>query len=74
MSDEPKLTPASRADLAQTLAHALRYNGRKRWAGADDYMAQIAAEHLIAHLDRCGYVVMKKPAIPAHAAPYSPPE
>ncbi len=68
MSDEPKLTPASRDDLA----HALQYNGRKRWGGADGYMAQIAADHLIAHLDRCGYVVMKKPPGPLHQANYSP--
>ncbi|MEO9213807.1 MAG: hypothetical protein ABI242_11755 [Caulobacteraceae bacterium] len=32
-------------------------------------MAQIVADRLIKHLERCGFVVMKKPTAPAHSAP-----
>jgi hypothetical protein len=62
MSD-PKLVPASTDDLA----YALRYNGRKRVHTGDEMMARITAERLIAHLERSGFVVMKKPPLQAHS-------
>src|SRR6202011_5447728 len=47
MPDEPKLTPATPDDLAQALAHGLRFNGRKHFHQGDELMARITAEHLI---------------------------
>jgi hypothetical protein len=65
MTDEPaKLHPVDPDDLCQTLAYALRFNGRRKlFRQADDLMAEITADHLAKHLDRCGYVIMKKPPI-----------
>jgi hypothetical protein len=57
MSDTPKLRPATRDELAQSVSFALRFNGRKREPGADEIMANITAERLIEHLERPGYVV-----------------
>jgi hypothetical protein len=56
-----KLTPADPRDLADALAFALRFHGRKRVHQADEYMAAITAERLVEHLERAGFVVMKKP-------------
>jgi hypothetical protein len=69
MSDEPKLTPATPDDLAQASAHGLRFNGRKHFHQGDELMARITAEHLIMHLELAGFVVMRKPALPAHKIP-----
>ena len=57
-----KLTPADPSDLAAALAFALRYQGRKRVHNADEIMAEIVARRLLAHLERAGFVVMKRPA------------
>jgi hypothetical protein len=65
----PTLRPATADEIAQTLAFALRFEGRKRVRYADEIMAEITAERLVAHLERSGYVVMKKP--PAVAPPTS---
>jgi hypothetical protein len=62
MPEEARLTPVSAEDLEQTLAFALRFDGRKRAHGADELMARITAERLVRHLDRSGLVVMRKPA------------
>ena len=61
MPDDDKLTPADPRDLADSIAFALRFDGRKRVHHADDYMARIAAERLVDYLARAGYVVMKRP-------------
>jgi hypothetical protein len=65
MNDDPaKLRPADPDDLRQALAYALRFNGRRaRFRQADGLMAEITADHLAKHLERCGYVIMRKPAI-----------
>ena len=60
-ASEP-LTPADPADLAAALAFALRYQGRKRVHNTDEIMAEIAAARLVDHLERAGFVVMKRPA------------
>jgi hypothetical protein len=65
MSDPPPLRPATPDEIADSLAFALRYEGRKRVHHADDAMARIAADRLVRHLERSGFVVMKKPAAPA---------
>ncbi len=61
MSDADKLTPADPADIAGSLAFALRYEGRKRNHSADEIMAEIVAKRLVEHLERAGFVVMKRP-------------
>ena len=64
MPDAPdRLTPASPEDLADALAFALRFDGRRRKHDAAEFMAAIVARRLVDHLDRCGFVVMKKPPI-----------
>jgi hypothetical protein len=57
----PGLTPADPTDLANVLAYALRFQGRKRVHNADEIMAEIVAKRLVDHLERAGFVVMKKP-------------
>jgi hypothetical protein len=42
------------------LAFALEFEGRKRWHDADAFMADIVAKRLVRHLQRAGYVVMKR--------------
>ena len=67
--DLQHLRPATPEEIADTLAFALRYDGRKRIHRGDELMARIVAGRLIEHLERTGFVVMKKPAAPAHSAP-----
>ena len=43
------------------LAFALRFQGRKRVHNADEIMAEIVAKRLVEHLERAGFVVMKRP-------------
>jgi hypothetical protein len=62
------LTPAEPRDLADAIAFALRFEGRKRVHTADEYMAAIAAERVVRHLERAGFVVMKKPPLGGHSA------
>ena len=56
-----RLTPAAPDDLADALAFALRLDGRKRKHDAGEIMAAIVARRLVDHLERAGFVVMKKP-------------
>ncbi|MGH7122638.1 MAG: hypothetical protein ACREFP_27210 [Acetobacteraceae bacterium] len=56
------LSPATLEELRESLSFALRFEGRKRVHHADEVMARITAERLIQHLERSGYVVMKRPA------------
>ena len=62
------LRPATDDEVAQTLAHALRYNGRKRIHTGDEYMARITSERLIEQLRQSGFVIMKKPAAAQHSS------
>ncbi len=62
------LTPADPHDLAAALAYALRYQRRKRVHNADEVMAEIVAKRLVEHLDRAGFVVMKRAPIGGGAA------
>ena len=61
MPDDARLLPATPDEIADTLSFALRYEGRKRVHHADDVMARITAERLVRHLERSGYVLMRKP-------------
>jgi len=68
--DERKLTPAADEDLIQSLAFALRYNrSGKRVSDRDVMTSTMAAQHLVSMLKLSGYIVMKGPPAPAHAAP-----
>jgi hypothetical protein len=55
------LTPATPEDLVTALAFALRFQGRKRVHNADEIMAEIVARRLAEHLQRSGFVMMKRP-------------
>jgi hypothetical protein len=71
MTDAPdRLTPATPEDLADTLAFALRFDGRKRKHDAAEIMARIVAKRLVEHLERSGFVVMKRPPIGGSVPPY----
>jgi len=63
MRNQPDhLRPATQDEIAQTLSFALRFDGRRRVHHADDAMARITADRLVQHLERSGFVVMKRPA------------
>jgi hypothetical protein len=68
MPERVDLTPATPEDLADALAFALRYSGRKRTHDAGEMMAAIVAKRLVEHFERSGFVVMKKPPIGGGAA------
>ena len=64
-----KARPSDPDDLAQALAHGLRFNGRKQFHQGDELMTRITAEHLIKHLELSGFVVMRRPPAPGHKIP-----
>ena len=66
--DRNALTPATAEDAADGLAFALRFDGRKRVHNADEIMSEIVAKRLVEHLERAGFVVMKRPPIGDGAA------
>ena len=57
----PLDTPADPDELAAALAFALLFDGRKRLHLADEVIAKIAARRQVEHLERAGFVVMKRP-------------
>jgi hypothetical protein len=63
-----KLAPADPADLAAALPFALRFEGRGRVHNADEIMAEIVAKRLVEHVERAGFVVMKRSPIVGGAA------
>jgi hypothetical protein len=72
MPDDERFTPADPHDFAGSIAFALLFSGKKRVHDSDRLMASIVAERIVMHLDRCGYVVLKKPPI-GGSAPFNPP-
>ena len=58
---DDKLKPAESGDLAQSIAFALCFSGRKRVHDSETFTARIAADRIVRHLERCGFVVKKKP-------------
>ncbi len=62
------LSPAEPQEVAETIAFALRYSGRKRVHDASEMMAAIVARRLVEHLARSGFVLMKRPPISGAAA------
>lgn len=69
MTSDPPLRPATAQELEETLSHALRFSGRKRTHTGDEFMANLTAQRLIEHLERSGYVVMKRPVVREHSSP-----
>ena len=64
---DPKLPLDDPNDLSDTISFALRFEGKKRYHDSDRFAADIIADRLVRHLDRCGYVVMKKPPLGGHS-------
>ena len=60
MSEE-ELRPAARNDMEQALSFALRFDGKKPLKQATNLMADITAEHLANHLEKSGFVILRKP-------------
>ena len=58
---QPDLAPATEQEIADAIAFALRYSGRKRVHDAAEMMAGIVAKRLVEHLSKCGFVVLKRP-------------
>lgn len=73
MSGNPNLRPASADEIAEALSFALRYEGRKRVNHADTMMARITADRLVRHLERSGFVLMKRPPGQAPTTAIMPP-
>lgn len=63
------MTPATPDEIASALSFALLFNGRRRAHGGDTLMADIVAKRLVEHLERCGFVLMKKEPEAAHGDP-----
>jgi hypothetical protein len=61
MTETPSLRPAEPDEIAGALAFALQHDGKRRVHQADSFICRIAAERLVKHLERCRFVVMKKP-------------
>ena len=58
---DDKAQTADPADVADSIAFALRFNRRKRFHEGNKLMADITPDHIIRHLDNSGFVIMKKP-------------
>jgi hypothetical protein len=69
MSDDPnELRPVTAENVADALAFALRFQGRKRVHNADEIMSEIVAKRLVEHSERAGLVLMKRRPIGGGAA------
>ena len=68
MPDDPMLRPATAQEVAETLTSALRSDGGERARPTDEFMARIAAERIVRHLELSGFVLMRRPPEPAHYA------
>jgi hypothetical protein len=61
MTEPAELRPATREEIAEALSFALRFSGRRPFPQSNTLMAQITADHLVEHLLRCGFRLMKTP-------------
>ncbi len=50
------------SDVADALAYAQRFQGRKRVHNADEIMPEIVTKRLMTHLERAAFVVMMRPS------------
>ncbi|AWV20180.1 hypothetical protein RADP37_03883 (plasmid) [Roseomonas mucosa] len=59
--DSPALSPAQPEEVTEALAYALRYDERGRpRPHSGEMIAGLAARHLTQHLQRAGFVLMKR--------------
>ena len=72
MSDRSELRPATPEEIAEALSCALRFNGRRPFPQSNSMMAEITAAHLVEHLLRCGFQLMKGPDAVAPNASHHP--
>ncbi len=64
MPQDSTLRPADPADLVHALSYALRWNSRgKPHRLGSELTAYLAAEVLVEHLARAGFVIMQKPPV-----------
>ena len=68
--DAPPLRPADRAELLHNLSYALRHGRTANRQERDDLIARLAAEQVLAHLERSNYVVLQRPPARAHSASF----
>jgi hypothetical protein len=59
MPDDLNVIPMTAEERRRDLAFALTFDGRKRFRRADNLLADIAAQHIVNYLERCGMVVMR---------------
>ena len=69
IADAANLRAVIPQKVADTLSFALRFDNHKRVHYVDDFRAQITAERIVRHLEMSGFVLLRKPPVPAHAAP-----
>ncbi len=65
MPDDPQLRPATAEEIAERCPSRSAMTAAGGGRTADDAMARITAERLVEHLERSGFVLMKRP--PARA-------
>ncbi len=68
MADRFELRAATPEEIAEALSFALRFDGRRPFPQSSSLMAQITAAHLVEHLQRCGFRLMKEPDAAAPSA------
>jgi hypothetical protein len=73
MPDDETRTPAAPEDVADSISFALRWSGRKRVHDGGALAASIAADRIVRHLERCGYVLMKRSPLSGSPPPNVPP-
>ena len=67
------LRAATADEVAESLAFALRYDGRRRVHDADHAMGRITADRLVRHLLEAGFVITKAPPGTAPTTSHMPP-
>jgi hypothetical protein len=70
---DDKLTPADASDIADSISFALLFSGKKRVHDGGRMTASIAAQRIVRHLERSGFVLMKRPPI-GGSAPLNVPD
>jgi hypothetical protein len=70
MEDTPaSLTPAKREDIAEALSYAMRFNlTGKPYRHGSEVAVPMVVDLLLDHLERSGFVLMKRPPGRAHTA------
>ena len=67
-----ELRPATPEEIAEALSFALRFKGRRPFPQSHNLMADITAAHLVEHLQRCGFRILKGPNAVAPSASHHP--